>query len=327
MTAGQLLYLSRADIEAIDLPPREVAAAIAAMCAAKARGATAMVPKSHFKAPPGLVGGSTFFSMPAALADPPVAAVKWVGLNTANHARGLPHISGLVVLSDAVTGVPTAIMDGEWITGARTAGMTAVAAEHLARADSATIGFIACGVQAHSHLTALAARFPLRRVLAYGHRPGPADAFATHARALGFAAEAVADPAAAVQDCDIVVTSVPESAQLMPYLDPAWIKPGAFVGAVNLGRCWIRHNLRQLDLLATDDHGQSQAIAPSGRLAWPGPYDADLADLVGGAKPGRTDDRQRTMFVFSGLALADVAVAARLHREALNRKLGTFLPL
>ncbi|MSP89915.1 MAG: ornithine cyclodeaminase family protein [Alphaproteobacteria bacterium] len=323
MSGHRLRYLSRADIAALALPPAAVADAIAAMFAEKAAGRTSMVPKSHFKA----AGGTSFFSMPAALGDPPIAAVKWIGLAHDNATRGLPHISGVIVLSDTVTGLPVAIMDGEWVTAARTAGMSAVAARHLARPDSRTIGFIACGTQARSHLAALAAMLPLRRVIAYGHRHATAEAFAAEARGQGFEAVVAAAPNEAVAHADIVVTSVPEQPGLDPFLDPAWLKPGAFVAAVDLGRCWHKAGLRDLDRLVTDDHGQSRAMAPSGRLAWPGDYDADLTELVGGAKPGRGNGAERAMFIFSGLALADAAVAARLYTEATHLDKGTLLPL
>jgi ornithine cyclodeaminase/alanine dehydrogenase len=323
MSGPQLRYLSRADIAALALPPAAVADAIAAMFAEKAAGRTSMVPKSHFKA----VDGASFFSMPAALADPPVAAVKWIGLAHDNAARGLPHISGVIVLSDAVTGMPVAIMDGEWVTAARTAGMSAVAARHLARPDSRTIGFVACGVQARSHMAALAAMLPLRRIVAYGHRHATAEAFAAEARNQGFEAVVAAAPNEAVAHADIVVTSVPEQPGLEPFLDPAWLKPGAFVAAVDLGRCWHKTGLRDLDHLVTDDHGQSRAMAPSGRLVWSGEYDVDLAELVSGARPGRGNNAERAMFIFSGMALADVAVAARLYGEASRLGRGTLLPV
>jgi ornithine cyclodeaminase/alanine dehydrogenase len=323
MSGGRLLYLARADIAAIALPPLAVADAIGAMFASKAAGGTTMVPKSSFEVP----GGTMFFSMPAALVDPPLAAVKWIGLAADNAARSLPHINGVIVLSDGLTGLPVAIMDAAWVTAARTAGMTAVAARHLARPDSTTIGFVACGAQAHSHLAALAAQFPLKRVIAYGHRRATAEAFAAQACSLGFDAVATAAPNEAITEADIVITSVPESPDLQPLLDPTRLKPGAFVSAVDLGRSWRREALRRLDLLVTDDHGQSRAMAPSGRLAWSGDYDADLAELVGGTKSGRVAADQCAMFIFSGLALADVAIAARLYAEAQRRGIGTSLPL
>ncbi|MBM3597620.1 MAG: ornithine cyclodeaminase family protein [Alphaproteobacteria bacterium] len=321
----ELLYLSRADIDAIALEPQDVARAIEAMLAAKAAGGTAMVPKTHFRLPDSVPDGAAFFSMPGALADPPVAAVKWIGLAAGNSQRNLPHISGTIVLSDGVTGLPIAIMDGEWVTAARTAGISAVAARHLARPESRTIGFVACGVQARSHLAALRTMLPLERVRAYGHRRPAVDDFVAHARGLGLQAEVATHPADAVEDCDVVVTSVPEAPGLAPFLDPAWIAPGAFVSGVDIGRSWQRSNLRQLDLLVTDDHVQSRALAPSGRSAWSNEFDADLAELVAGIKPGRRTADQRTMLIFSGLALADVAVSAALAARARTRGIGTVL--
>src|SRR5262245_65826622 len=89
--------------------------------------------------------------------DPPYMAVKSLLLNPRNPERGLPSINSLVTLLDGNTGVPLAVMDGNWITAVRTAGVSAVAAKRLARPDSSIAAFVGCGVQARTHADALAA--------------------------------------------------------------------------------------------------------------------------------------------------------------------------
>jgi len=95
----------------------------------------------------------------AAADDPPYLAVKTVIMNPRNSTRNLPQINGLVTMLDSDTGLPVAILDGNWITAVRTAGLSAVAAKHMARSDSSTVAFIGCGVQAKSHLRAFAEMF------------------------------------------------------------------------------------------------------------------------------------------------------------------------
>ena len=102
---------------------------------------------------------------------------------------------------------------------------------------------------------------------------------------------------------------------------------GAFASAVDLGRSWKRDTLRQVDILATDEHEQTRVLAAMGRMNFAGPYDADLADLATRARPGRTSEAQRTMFVFSGHALADLAAAQVVYETAKRRGLGVTLPL
>ena len=106
--------------------------------------------------------------MPGALSHPPLAMHKWVGLSDANAARDLPHLGSLVVLSDLASGMPLAVIDGTWITAARTAAVSTVAARRLARPDSKRIGFVGSGVQATGHLAALRWRlFPVAEVAVF----------------------------------------------------------------------------------------------------------------------------------------------------------------
>jgi ornithine cyclodeaminase/alanine dehydrogenase len=198
---------------------------------------------------------------------------KWASIVAENSGRGLPNVTSLIILTELATGQPLAILDGNWITAARTAAMTAVAATFLARADSRTIGFIGCGVQARSHLSSLTSALPgLTHARVYGRRRGSSDAFAEEVRQAGLAARVVEDPRAAVEGCEVVVTTVPSQPGLQPFLEPAWVAPGGFVAAVDLGRHWQPARLRQdFDLMITDDHRQSEALGRPASCPMPGP--------------------------------------------------------
>ena len=98
------------------------------------------------------------------------------------------------------------------------------------------------------------------------------------------------------------------------------------MSAVDLGRSWKRGTLRDADILATDEHEQTRVLAAMGRMSFAGPYDADLADLTTGAGMRRTSATQKTMFVFSGHALADLAAAQVVLETAKSRGLGINLP-
>jgi ornithine cyclodeaminase/alanine dehydrogenase-like protein (mu-crystallin family) len=322
MTAS-LLYLSAADVHAAGVSPDALREAVAAAFAAKARGDAKGEPKLSVAIAP----GHFFQAMPGALLSSGLAGMKWVGVVPAGQTTG-PTISALIILADLATGAPVAVMDGTWITAARTAAMTAVAAERLARPDSTTIGFIGCGVQARSHLAALRRVLPrLSRMVACSRSEATAERFAAEAREAGLVAETTRDPRRAVEDLDVVVTTVPAAAGLAAFLDPAWLAPGSFAAAVDLGRSWVADGLGRLDLLATDEHEQSRVLGASGKLAHGGPYHADLAGLVTGKEPGRSDPGQRAMFLFAGHSLADLAAAEAVLEAARRRGIGTALPL
>ncbi|MDA0704022.1 MAG: ornithine cyclodeaminase family protein [Proteobacteria bacterium] len=319
----EILYLSDAEIAAADMSKRELAEAVDDMLKQKATGRTVSKPKLGLYPKPG-----TFFqAMSGVMEEPPFAGVKWASVVHDNAERGLPSISPIIQLHDTESAQPVALMGGRWITAHRTAAITLVAATYLARPESESIGFIACGVQARSHLEAFRQVFPLKRVVAYSRKRATAEAFANEVAESGLDVVVTEDPMKAVEGQDIVITSVPESPSLKPFLDSNWVSPGSFAGMCDVARPWHGDRIRVLDLVATDDHDQSAYMAKSGRLHFKEPFDADLAELAGGKKPGRTSDEQRTGLIYSGLALADVAVAGRLYRRAIENGWGTILPL
>ena len=127
----ELLYLSNADIEGMNLPPSDIVDAVEQMFGAKARGEATMKPKTGLYA----AGGTVFLGSAGVLGEPAQAGIKWVGVAD-NDGTGLPHIAGTILLSDNHTGMPLAVMDARWITGMRTAAITAVAARRMASASS-----------------------------------------------------------------------------------------------------------------------------------------------------------------------------------------------
>jgi len=321
--ARELLYLSESAVAEAGVSIDDIREACADAYAARARGSVRSVPKAAVTIAP----GHAFHAMPVARPDVSLAALKWVGVIPETGAGGTPSISALVVLSDAATGAILAIMDGRWITAVRTAAVTAIAARRLARPDAAAIGFVGCGVQARSHLAALRRVLPrLRRAVAFSRSEGSAAAIAAEARAAGMEAEMTRDPRAAVAGLDVVVTTVPAAPGFAPFLDPDWIAPGAFVSAVDLGRTWKPEPIARLDIVATDDRSQSEALGREGKLVTSGPFHADLAELVSGKVPGRRNPRERAFFVFAGDALADFAAARVVYEAALRRGLGIRLP-
>ena len=320
---SRLLYLSSADIAALDIKPKAAREALAHAFRLHAEGRTHVQPKLTVPIGP----GHFFQSLCAAMPEPPFATTKWVGVAADNSERGLPNVNGLIVVSDFTTGVPVAVLDGTNLTVLRTAAMSALAASHLARPDSATIGFIGCGAQAYGHLASLRDVLPhLRQVVCSSRSRASAEKLAANARESGLDASVADGPEEALA-CDVVVSTVPAQPGLEPFLDASLLKAGCFVAAVDLGRPWRGEGLRALDILATDDHAQAADPSNRAKLRYPGPFDADLASLVAGTAPGRTDEKQRAMFLFPGFALGDLAVAAEVIAEAGRVGRGFYLPL
>jgi ornithine cyclodeaminase/alanine dehydrogenase len=279
---------------------------------------------------PGIHPGQDSFmhAMPAYVPHLKAAGIKWVSGNPGNQAKGLPYISGLLILNDPETGIPLAVMDATWITGKRTGAASAVAAKYLARKDSSSLGVIACGVQGRSHLEAFAHLFPLQKVRAYDIRP---DLAAEYARDMSAAfdldVQVVSTVKEAVQGMDIVVTSGPILKDPSPVIEPGWLSPGAFASPVDFDSYWTGAALQEMDKLVTDDISQMEYYRQAGYFqktpkAW-----ADLGDIAAGTKPGRENDQERTAALNLGIALDDMATASLIYHRALARGLGRTLPL
>src|SRR5574341_475491 len=171
MTAEKILYLSRAAVASAGVTMPEIIEALEAAFREHGEGRVEMPPKPGVHTRP----DAFIHAKPAYIPALHSVGMKWVSGYPDNYRRGLPYISGLLMLNDEETGVPLAVMDCTWITAMRTGAATAVAARYLARPDSATVGILGCGVQGRSNLEALLAVFPLKRVVAYDVLPDQAE--------------------------------------------------------------------------------------------------------------------------------------------------------
>jgi ornithine cyclodeaminase/alanine dehydrogenase len=319
-----LLYLSRADVEACELSMPEIVDALEAMFREKGEGRVEMPPKPGIHPLP----DAFLHAMPAHIPALGAAGMKWVSGYPQNQARGLPYIAGLLVLNDPATGFPIAVMDCTWITAMRTGAATAVAARHLARPDSRTAGILACGVQGRSNLQALACTHALERARAYDVVPEVAARFATELTAeLGFPVEAVRTPREAVEGLDLVVTSGPILREPTPTIDAGWLAPGAFASPVDFDSYFTGAALAEADRIVTDDRAQMEYYRAEGYFRETPAADADLGEIVSGRAPGRRSAEERIVCLNLGLALDDMATAIRIHERARERGIGTALPL
>src|SRR5512139_1925754 len=167
MADNEILYLSRADVEAVNLEMSTIIKLLEQAFMDKGHGQVEMPPKPGIHTLP----DAFIHAMPAYIPSLRSAGLKWVSGYPDNHKRGLPYITGLLVLNDAETGLPYTVMDCTWITAYRTGAASALAAKYLARKQSEVVGILACGVQGRTNLIALATQFPIKRVYAYDIAP------------------------------------------------------------------------------------------------------------------------------------------------------------
>lgn len=320
----QLLHLSRAEVERVGVTMDEIIAALESVFIEKGAGHVEMPPKPGVHPAP----DAFIHAMPAHVPAMGATGVKWVSGFPGNLARGLPYISGLLLLNDPQTGIPTTVMDATWITAMRTGAATAVAARRLARADSRTLGVLACGVQGRSNLEALSCVFELERVVAFDTRREVAERFARDmSQRFDVAVDVVDTPRAAVEGQDLVVSSGPILLRPTPLIEADWLSPGVFACALDFDSYFTGAAMRAVDRLTTDDLAQLQHYRGMGYFADTPAVDCDLGQLVSGQAPGRTRADERILAVQLGLALEDMATAVLVRERALAAGIGTQLEL
>ena len=296
-------FFSARDVEAA-VPPELAYEAVLAGFVAHARGEWTMQPKLYVTNYP----AGDFRAMPALGAGH--ALLKWVTSFPGNPARGLPTVSGLVVLSDAETGLVEAVLDAGAVTALRTGAAAALAAETLGRAGGAAV--IGTGVNGRAAARSLKARG--RDVVLWDVDPD---------RRRAVAAELGVGVAAGEQDAlaaEVVVTVTPGREIL---LGPDSLRPGQHVslmGADGPGKAEIAvEEIGRVRVFCDEweqaSHGGELAAAvDAGAITR-----ADVTELgavLTGAAEGRRSDEEITIFDSTGLAIQDLAVAIAAYERA-----------
>lgn len=233
---------------------------------------------------------------------------KLVSYYPANAGCGLATHMAIIVLFDAATGQPLAVMDGRRITEMRTAAVSAVATDLLSAPDARTLAILGAGAQARSHVAALRHVRDFSEIRVWSRSPSAAEAFAVEIGARAVSAED------AVRGADVVVTVTGARA---PVLHGAWLKPGCHVNAVGAPR----PDWRELDDAVMANtvivDSRAGALAESGDVILSGatPY-AELGEVLAAAKPVLVGET--TVFKSLGMAIEDVA-AAKLVYDRVTR--------
>jgi ornithine cyclodeaminase/alanine dehydrogenase len=237
-----------------------------------------------------------------------------MGTSAANVAPEEPHYSTLQILSDYRTGRPVAAIDGTFTSTMLPAGVTALAAARLAKPDARVATFVGVGVQAKVNLAALRSVRDIRSVKVLGRGRTSATAFADHAASLGLAVEVANSPEAAIRDSDVIVSSVPSGPGLTPFLDPAWVSPGAFVSAVDIGRSWLP-GFETFERRVTDDRLQAEMQHREGRMNYGGSFTNELGDLIAASETSPIDPGRRSVIIHPGNVVGVIGITMEVWKE------------
>ena len=325
METQKMLYLSKSDIEKIDLKMEVIIEALDEAFKEKGLGKIEMPPKPGIHPKP----EAFIHAMPAYIPSLGSAGIKWVSGYPENYKRNLPYINGLLILNDPETGVPLSVMDCIWITAMRTGAATAVAAKYLANTNSSTVGIIGCGVQGRTNLRALQIVLPrLGEVLAYDISGDAANRYAEEMRnETGLSVVVVESPKEAVRNADVIVTAGPILKTPNPVIENDWVKPGIFGSPVDFDSYWRKSAFDNCDKFVTDDRDQCLYYKSLGYFQHVSNIYADLGEIAAGLKPGREDKNEKIICANLGLAMDDMATAIKIYRKAVENNIGTWLHL
>ncbi|HLJ49995.1 MAG TPA: ornithine cyclodeaminase family protein [Bryobacteraceae bacterium] len=316
------LWLNENNVRAL-LPMRDLIDTMERTLAAFSAGAVAQPVRSVIE-----VAEHAFYgSMPALIRTPGAMGAKLVTVFGSNTSKGLPTHLATIVLLDPETGALLAVMDGRYITEARTAAVSAVSARVLARPEASVLAIIGSGVQAHSHLEALPMVREFREIRCWSPTRERLNEFVKHNPQVS-AAETVPQ---AVEGADVVALV---TASTTPVIRDEWIKPGAHV--IGVGAC--RPTQREIDpaLIARSRlivDSRAAALKESGDVLLAieeGYFDeshivAELGQVVAEPAGGRVTADQVTVFKSLGLACEDVAAADLVYRRACESGKGAQL--
>lgn len=322
----EMLYITRRQIEDMGYSGQEILEL--------SRLALAEHGKKQFEMPAKIgihpIADTFHHAMPAYVPAARASGLKWVACFPENYKYGLDQTSALIVLNDIQTGFPLAVMDGAWITAKRTAAVSALAAEKLARKNTSEIGILGCGTQGREHVMALALTLPnLKKVKVRDLRPGVAAQMINEFKGkYRFEIVEAGSVEELVRGSDVVVSATSILLQPKPFVRDAWIKAGALLLPVDFDSVFEWETMQRADKFLVDSLDEMKYFMSMGYLAHGlPPLYAEIGEVVAGVKPGRQNDKELIFDMNIGMGVLDVVLAQDVVKRALKQNFGTRLPL
>ena len=320
----QTLLLNPADVDD-NADMAEMIVAVEEAFAAYEAGRVQMPAKSYIDLPE---YNGDFRSMPAYMdaGEWDAAGIKWVNVHTDNpESYGLPTVLGTMIYSDPRNAFPLAVMDGTTLTRKRTGAAAAVATDHLAVEDAASLGIIGAGVQSYTQLEGISTVRDIETVVVADKRETAVEAFINR---FGGEFDVRAGSAADAAACDVLSTVTPVESPLVEVAELGDRTHINAMGADAPGKNELAADIVTSAKLVIDDYEQ---CTHSGEINVPwsegvlsdGDLYGELGEIVAGKREGRTAADGVTVFDSTGLAIQDVAAAHAVYQRASDDREGT----
>jgi ornithine cyclodeaminase len=278
-------------------------------------------------------GSGSFGLMPGSTLEPPFFGAKVISLLPDNPSRELPTVQGYVSLFDHHTGKPVALIEGSSVTAIRTAAASGLATRELAGKNAHTHGLFGTGVQAVTHIDAIACARDIREVVVWGRDAEKTRRFAERqSERVEFDVRATDDPVEAAS-CDVVSTV---TAATKPVLTGEWLRPGCHVNLVGAhtadareaDTAAIRRSSVYVDLVESALKEAGDLLIPIGEGAISKQHIlGEIGKVLAGEVSGRTGDGEITLYKSLGIVAQDLFAAARIYARALEEGAGVEVDL
>ncbi len=329
MSGIDILFLSKEDVDALDLDLQEVMEAIELGLRAHGQSQVIMPSKDHLA----LDYPHKLFNILKGYVEPvDVAGVKVIADFHKNYEHNLPSELALITLYRSETGAPFAIVDGTLITWMRTGAVTAVGAKYLAADKPRVLGHIGARGTAWYNVPMLDKIFDFEEIRVTSKRSQSRERFAeAMSQQLGKPVRVLETTEATVKDADIIIDASRLIAHQILVADK-WVKPGALIqpyGAV----LSVEPSLPfTVDKMVVDDwnqcqhsqYGQFADLIQEGKLRDEHIY-GEIGEIVAGLKPGRESAQERILFWHKGFAISDIMLGYLAYQKALDKGIGTKL--
>jgi len=334
----EVLFLSMSDVVSLDLRPNEVVTSIERSLIEHSAGTYEMHPKIGVH--PTMTGPANFIhAMPAYLRTLGACGLKWVGGFVNNYKSDLPNVTGIQIYNDVMTGAPLAIMDCSYMTGLRTAAVSAIIASRCANAHPKVLALAGCGFQGGMHLKFITHSIPSIQVIRLRDVREASMAALKKQTETYFHGDVVLCPdnESCIRDADIIATCTNGDEQI---ISQDHFKEGAFGVGIEGGCAYTAQALQQADKFIVDDISLAQYFDKIGqsRLTVDGRPDPEfpggmpeiystIGDIVSGKKVGRANEKERIIAIPIGMAICDIALTHLVYQRARERGVGQRLRL
>jgi ornithine cyclodeaminase/alanine dehydrogenase-like protein (mu-crystallin family) len=316
-----VLLLSESDLRSLDVPLDQVVALVETAYRLDAErqaevptkiGVHPDYPNSFLHAMPAWVGGSAR-----------ALGMKWVSYFPGNFSRGMPDSTGIIILNHPEHGLPVAIMEGMYITFIRTAACAAVAVRHLLPSPPRSLGLVGCGGLGRWTLRVMTTCFPSIRTVRVSSRTAASrEAFCREFTHEGdYDVAPASQVREAVEDIDIVVSSVPPDAERP--INGEWLRPGSVLIPLDLTNSWTANTLTAASRIVSDNPSNFLSQVKNRRPeAFSESHRADLLQDIVIARGSPAAPRDRTLVAVCGIASTDVVIGWEFYRRALDMNHG-----